>query len=62
MWESHGIAAWEADEALHDVDAAVFSPDPASKSGFTDRVIGYSPTRRQVLASSSCAMGRARSA
>lgn len=40
--------AW-ADEAFADDDAFVDSPDPASKSGKTDRLVGYSPTGRMVI-------------
>ena len=40
--------AW-ADEAFVDEDALVDSPDPASKSGATDRLVGYSPTARMVI-------------
>ena len=40
--------AW-ADEAFADDDALVDSPDPASKSGKTDRLVGYSPTARMVI-------------
>ena len=49
MWASHKIAPAEATEAASDLDRAVFSPDPASKSGETDRVIGYSTARQQIL-------------
>lgn len=38
-----------ADEAFGDQDALVDSPDPASKSGKTDRLVGYSPTARAVI-------------
>jgi hypothetical protein len=38
-----------ADEAFADDDALVDSPDPASKSGETDRLVGYSPTARMVI-------------
>jgi len=38
-----------ADEAFADTDALVASPDPASKSGKTDRLVGYSPTARMVI-------------
>ena len=38
-----------ADEAFVDEDALVDSPDPASKSGATDRLVGYSPTARMVI-------------
>jgi hypothetical protein len=40
--------AW-ADEAFADDDALVDSPDPASGSGQTDRLIGYSPSARMVI-------------
>lgn len=40
--------AW-ADEAFADDDALVDSPDPASKSGKTDRLVGYSPAARLVI-------------
>jgi hypothetical protein len=40
--------AW-ADEAFADDDALVDSPDPASKSGQADRLVGYSPTARLVI-------------
>lgn len=38
-----------ADEAFADEDALVDSPDPASKSGETDRLVGYSRTARLVI-------------
>ena len=37
------------DEAFADDDALVDSPDPTSKSGKTDRLVGYSPTGRMVI-------------
>jgi hypothetical protein len=40
--------AW-ADEAFADDDALVDSPDPASKSGRTDRVVGFSLSARIVI-------------
>jgi hypothetical protein len=40
--------AW-ADEAFADDDALVDSPDPASRSGKTDRLVGYSRTARMVI-------------
>lgn len=49
MWRRHHVRAGEADEAVGDVDAVWFDPDPASRSGLGVRVIGYSHTRRQVL-------------
>jgi uncharacterized DUF497 family protein len=38
-----------ANEAFADDDALVDSPDPASKSGKTDRLVGYSPSARMVI-------------
>jgi hypothetical protein len=49
MWESHRVTPAEAQEAVEDVDAVWFEPDPASLSGLTSRVVGYSRTRLQVL-------------
>jgi hypothetical protein len=49
MWESHRVTPREAKEAVTDVDAVWFEPDPASRSGLTSRVVGYSRSRRQVL-------------
>ena len=40
--------AW-ADEAFVDEGALVDSPDPASRSGQTDRLVGYSPSARMVI-------------
>jgi hypothetical protein len=40
--------AW-ADEAFDDDAALVDSPDPASKSGRTDRLVGYSLSARMVI-------------
>lgn len=49
IWERHQVRPAEANEAVNDIDAIWYEPDPASKSGLTDRVVGYSPTREQVL-------------
>ena len=49
MLENHKIAVTEADEAISDVDALWFDPDPHSKSGRSIRVIGYSHSRRAIL-------------
>jgi len=40
--------AW-ADEAFADDAALIDSPDPASKSGQTDRLVGYSLSARMVI-------------
>jgi len=52
MWSGHQVTvaeANEANEALADVDARLFDPDPKSKFGTSARVIGYSPTAVAVL-------------
>jgi hypothetical protein len=37
MHDSHQVTPAEANEANNDLDRAWYSPDPASKSGMTDR-------------------------
>jgi hypothetical protein len=32
MWDNHKVAVVEAEEAIGDVDAVWFDPDPASRS------------------------------
>lgn len=49
MWERHGVTVAEAGEAVADVDALWFDPDPNSASGRGVRVVGYSHSRRAVL-------------
>lgn len=49
MWDNHKVTAVEAEEAISDVDAVWFDPDPASRSGNSVRVIGYSYSRRAIL-------------
>lgn len=49
MWDRHRVSTAQADEALADVDAVWFDPDPTSRSGRSVRVIGYSHSRREVL-------------
>jgi uncharacterized DUF497 family protein len=49
MWDNHKVATAEADEAVHDIDAVWFDPDPASRSHRSVRVIGYSHSRRTIL-------------
>lgn len=49
MTERHGVLPEEADEAVRDVDALWFDPDPKSRSGDSVRVIGYSHTASAVL-------------
>ena len=48
--------AW-ANEAFADDDALVDSPDPASKSGKSDRLVGYSRTAPWSSPSSTSATG-----
>lgn len=45
----HGIELAWADEAVEDDHAVWLTPDPASRSGRSVRVIGYSITAREVL-------------
>lgn len=49
MLERHNITVTAADEALADLDALLFDPDPKSSSGDSVRVIGYSPSVAAVL-------------
>ena len=45
----HGVSADWADEAVDERNAVWQVPDPASQSGLSVRVIGYSPSARAVL-------------
>lgn len=49
MWDRHRVAASQASEAIADIDAVWFDPDPHSRSEQSVRVIGYSHSRRAVL-------------
>jgi len=49
MWERHGVTRGEAEEAINDPDALLRSPDPASRSGKSDRYLGWSNTRDELL-------------
>ena len=49
MWDNHKVATAEADEAVNDIDAVWFDPDPASRSNRGVRVIGYSHSRRAIV-------------
>lgn len=49
MWKRHQLTVAEATEALDDVDALWFEPDPHSSSGQSVRVIGFSHSKRAVL-------------
>ncbi|HZJ07733.1 MAG TPA: hypothetical protein VFD59_20060 [Nocardioidaceae bacterium] len=49
MWKAHEVTPAEAAEAIEDIGAVWYEPDPASKSGFTSRVVGYSHSRVRVL-------------
>jgi uncharacterized DUF497 family protein len=49
MLTRHGVTSAEATEAVNDPEALVRSPDPASRSGKSDRYIGYSTTRNELL-------------
>lgn len=49
MWDRHQVAVSEADEAVADIDAVWFDPDPHSRSGRGVRVIGFSHSKRSML-------------
>lgn len=49
MWNTHEVSMPEANEALADVDAQLFDPDPKSTSRVSARVLGYSRTAEAVL-------------
>jgi hypothetical protein len=49
MWARHQVTVSEANEALADIDAVWFDPDPSSRTGRGVRVVGYSHSRRAVL-------------
>lgn len=49
MQASHKLTVSEASEAVCDIDALWFDPDPNSKSGRSVRVIGYSQSRQAIL-------------
>ena len=49
MWASHKLTPAEADEAVTDIDAVWFDPDPQSRSGQSVRVLGYSHSRQAIL-------------
>lgn len=49
MWREHRVLPMWAQQAWEDPMALVLDPDPASRSGRSIRVIGYSPDARAVL-------------
>lgn len=49
LWARHQLTVVEVTEALDDLDALLFDPDPKSTSGHSARVIGYSPAAAAVL-------------
>lgn len=49
MWTRHQVSVLEANEALADVDAQLFDPDPKSTSGQGTRILGYSHSARSVI-------------
>lgn len=61
MWITHRVTIAEANEALADIDAQFFDPNPKGSSGISARALGYSPTAEAVSWLFSCAE-RARSA
>ena len=49
MWSRHLILLTWAQEAVRDANRVILNPDPASRSGTSIRVIGYSPGADVVL-------------
>lgn len=49
IWRRHAVRADWADEAVNEGHAVWLRPDPASESGLTVRVIGYSPGAGSVM-------------
>jgi uncharacterized DUF497 family protein len=49
MWDRHQVTVEQAGEALGDDERIVADPDPASRSGVSARVIGYSSATAAVL-------------
>ena len=49
MAQRHGISVDVANEALTDVDALVWNPDPKSDSRVSIRVVGYSHTAARII-------------
>lgn len=49
MMASHHVTTAQAEEALTDPERVAQIPDPASKSGKSDRYIGWSSSRNELL-------------
>lgn len=49
MLHGHGITVEQANEAVNDIDAIWYDPDPASKSGLSVRVVGWSSSRQEIV-------------
>ncbi|MGO1320089.1 MAG: hypothetical protein ACTII7_11870 [Galactobacter sp.] len=49
MWERHRVTPDEAEEAIDDPEALLQSPDPAGRSGMSDRYVGWSDTRDELI-------------
>lgn len=49
MWDRHRVTPAEAEEGIDDPAALLRSPDPASRSRRSDRYVGCSTTRGQLL-------------
>lgn len=49
MHNKHGITVHQAAEAVADLDAVLYDPDPKGQSGKIARLLGYSTSRRKVL-------------
>lgn len=49
MRQRHGVTPEAAEEAMNDPHALMRSSDPASRSKMSDRYVGWSATREEVL-------------
>lgn len=49
MRDRHGVTPSEAEEAIDDPDCVLRSPDPSSRSGKSDRYVGWSSSRGDLL-------------
>ncbi len=49
MFVNHGVTTSQAEEALADPERLVINPDYNSDSGRSVRIIGYCPSRHEVL-------------
>lgn len=51
MWDNHKVGTAEADEAINDIDAVWFDPDPASRSNRSWFAVTKAPTTARMVGS-----------